>query len=1204
MDAGALRPSLSPTRANCHSPTTDKHVRSSYVYYDMLYAFLDENRFNTSTRVGSVEVVPPQNVSSPSMSIDSELALLRVTSIVSFTARVLDDKGDYTLELTGSDGSHFYGDSTGLLLAVHHFNNGIGSVVEEIAGINETCPIRFVADNFHDSESSQINAVSLLGQQIIASPDRPPSVVFGAYRSDVSKNLAILSGAYKIPLISPLSTSTELSDTLIYRYFGRLVPSDEGAARAAVDYLRSRLDLTHLGVLYVNDSYGRAYFEAIVDASEDLITVKGFPFSYNNVVSEDAKQIAFAVKELASTKYKVFFGIFYDYFYQLIMENAYREKIVGPGYLWLTSDGFSETYLDGREYEAGSPLAVASQGIGILKAEGGRQTPERNTGYDRFTNAWFDQGEDAVSYYNCKQPVSNSIGDTSIYYRADGDFFSSRRLNPTAGAAFVYDSVIAMGLAACQLAGENRTYDNIDGEALFDSFIKQSFEGASGQIKVDSATNTRDPRSAFFVLYNAAGTTENGTTHFKVESVAHSLPNSNGASSVVLWTEVRGKAFIYSDGTIHPPPMLPPIEGEDLNQLNPAVRGAGLALSGLILAGSLFCCCWAYWRRNTRVVKASQLAFLQMICCGTVIMGSTIVTLSVDDSVASKRGCDIACMATPWLLVCGFVFTFSALFSKTWSINQQVFADPNLRRVRISNRDILLPFLTLSSLNTTVLVVWTILAPLEWKRVPLDGTDEFGRGRHSYGTCTEGNAFIPFVAVLLVINLSALLLGNFLSYRARTVSTEHNESMYIGVIMAFMLQGICIGLPLLLLVKEKPPAFFFLQAGFIFAICMCALVLMFVPKIVYLRNHLREKGQSRDVGDKNKSYGKTAEQTTVGVSRRGTWSGSSSFPERAARTSQGKRDKDITKEPMKHPGNDRSGLNTEKKRRDFADEVTCENKDLMDFNTTDQGIRDKDSTQKSMNDSGLVGLCASAPTEKTRRLSLSEELQRFNQKSLQNISRDQQIYERVDCGFSDSESQDFARARNPFLARSFSSPLLTTMKETTDPKGDDQQSLGSHDVSISDDGIAGIAITGFSKADRNEVRRLRERVEHLKQQKLNTQKSAVSLKLLLSNRDANAAETLLDSMMREVEHHSRKTESYDAQGEGGMVHDQSLLETARTQGAASSRQGLMLRTLSSLTSRARNRAALFVSSRAPGLHESAVVVDCDREIGGEATTER
>lgn len=349
------------------------------------------------------------------------------------------------------------------------------------------------------------------------------------------------------------------------------------------------------------------------------------------------------------------------------MKAAYENGIAGPGNVWIVSDGLSESYLDGRRYEEGSPLAIASQGVGILKAEGGRATSgddqQTKSGYDRFSEAWYSQGSDNIDYYNCKQPKNNTIGDPSIYFMAPHDFFTGHNLPPTAGAVFSYDSAIAFGLAACELYNE-RGDAYFNGYDLYQRFVSQSFEGASGQVTIDPKTTSRDPTSAFFVLYNANGVSDReGGTVFSVKTVANSAPNPESTS--VQWVNYNNAVYVYSDGSTVPPDDLPPAEVE-LNQLTTGIRAVGFTVVALVFFLGLYFAIWTKMNRSNRVVKASQPEFLYMICSGAIILGSTIIPLSYDDAIASPSGCDTACMSVSFETVfyksaCPFVIFSTCL---------------------------------------------------------------------------------------------------------------------------------------------------------------------------------------------------------------------------------------------------------------------------------------------------------------------------------------------------------------------------------------------------------------------------------------------------------------------------------------------------------------------------------------------------------------
>ena len=107
------------------------------------------------------------------------------------------------------------------------------------------------------------------------------------------------------------------------------------------------------------------------------------------------------------------------------------------------------------------------------------------------------------------------------------------------------------------------------------------------------------------------------------------------------------------------PLQLPPVnEGKGVNNnYIGALAILGYLIYALIVASSLFLMVWTHLHKETRVVKASQPFFLQMIIGGILIFSSAIIPLSIDDQKNSQKSCDMACMATPWLLTIGFTTT-------------------------------------------------------------------------------------------------------------------------------------------------------------------------------------------------------------------------------------------------------------------------------------------------------------------------------------------------------------------------------------------------------------------------------------------------------------------------------------------------------------------------------------------------------------------
>lgn len=110
-----------------------------------------------------------------------------------------------------------YSASAAAILAMHHFNNGDGSVVQELDGINERCNIRLTTEIIN-TKSSPINAVRELTRMLtrnsnsISEPQ--PCAVLGSQISSVTSKMASVSGVFDLFQVSSSAMSTELEDTV------------------------------------------------------------------------------------------------------------------------------------------------------------------------------------------------------------------------------------------------------------------------------------------------------------------------------------------------------------------------------------------------------------------------------------------------------------------------------------------------------------------------------------------------------------------------------------------------------------------------------------------------------------------------------------------------------------------------------------------------------------------------------------------------------------------------------------------------------------------------------------------------------------------------------------------------------------------------------------------------------------------------------
>jgi competence protein ComGC len=265
----------------------------------------------------------------------------------------------------------------------------------------------------------------------------------------------------------------------------------------------------------------------------------------------------------------------------------------------------------------------------------------------------------------------------------------------------------------------------------------------------------------------------------------------------------------------------------NLHQLGAGIRGYGFTIASLTMVLAVVFAFWSYKNRLSPVVRSSQPLFLVLICLGVFILSSSIFPMAIDDGFASEEACDKACMSIPWLISMGWSILFAALYAKLRRVNLVIRNALAFRSIKVSEKDVMLPFAVLFTCNLVLMTVWTVVDPLIWIRIQTSPTD-------SYGACrvedTNSAAWKVTVSVVAVLNGVALIGANVEAYKARNVDTEFGESNYIGLIMGSYLQVVAVGLPLFFLVNDNPTARFFLSSSMVFLMSISVLLLLFIPK--------------------------------------------------------------------------------------------------------------------------------------------------------------------------------------------------------------------------------------------------------------------------------------------------------------------------------------------------------------------------------------
>ena len=207
-----------------------------------------------------------------------------------------------------------------------------------------------------------------------------------------------------------------------------------------------------------------------------------------------------------------------------------------------------------------------------------------------------------------------------------------------------YDAIIASGLAACSI--QNEFFTNVE---FFDAVTNVNFDGASGKVRLDPTTQTRDVNSVRYAVMNMLTDSE-GSVGDKLlfqsrVATYYDLSRSDNAALQVT-------PFIYADNSTIPPKALPPLE-VDQSLIGQGIRISGLVLCGLTILHAVGWMCFTRYYRRSKFIRGSQPPFLYMLCVGVIVMATSIIPMGLQEPV-STQALDVACMSQLWLLSAGF----------------------------------------------------------------------------------------------------------------------------------------------------------------------------------------------------------------------------------------------------------------------------------------------------------------------------------------------------------------------------------------------------------------------------------------------------------------------------------------------------------------------------------------------------------------------
>mmetsp|Transcript_45961 Transcript_45961/g.111330 ORF Transcript_45961/g.111330 Transcript_45961/m.111330 type:complete len:1269 (+) Transcript_45961:97-3903(+) len=424
--------------------------------------------------------------------------------------------------------------AAGIALAAHQLNVGDGSVIPILNGLSDRCDVKFTV-SFSDTQLDSGVALEHIVDQIgrdEGSPEPRPCAFLGAYTSSNSQPTSIVTSLFGYPQVSGSSTSQELDDIDQHSLFARTVPSDADNAVPMLKYFEDVLHVKRFAVIHVNDAFGNGFVISFRRAAR--IYAPDMEILAIPLLEGAERQAAEELKESGFTY--VFCLAFTNEVHDNLMLAAHELGVAGDGaHTWFFGDSFGGT-LKGRNFEAGSALQKAYNGVGMLEVAGGLPG---DPAYDSFVSELEKlRNPTDLEYLGTLFPQHTAPEYGSSPPFVDDDTFLSTALQSTY-AAFFYEATIALGIAACSAISGN----TLTGQTHFDHLSDGSFTGISGKVAFNTTTGTRDPIGATYRILNYISEDGSGSVAF-TEFTTDKYQNGE-------WGELRD--YIFNDGTNVPP---------------------------------------------------------------------------------------------------------------------------------------------------------------------------------------------------------------------------------------------------------------------------------------------------------------------------------------------------------------------------------------------------------------------------------------------------------------------------------------------------------------------------------------------------------------------------------------------------------------------------------------------------------------------------
>uniref|UniRef100_A0A4W5KE81 Gamma-aminobutyric acid type B receptor subunit 2 n=1 Tax=Hucho hucho TaxID=62062 RepID=A0A4W5KE81_9TELE len=265
-----------------------------------------------------------------------------------------------------------------------------------------------------------------------------------------------------------------------------------------------------------------------------------------------------------------------------------------------------------------------------------------------------------------------------------------------------------------------------------------------------------------------------------------------------------------------------------------------LSTTGLAMLMALSFLFFHIKHHNHWVMKKSSPSMNYLIILGTMLACTSVFLYGLDGSLVTDKVFVMLCPIRTWILSVGYTTTFGALFAKTWRVWTIVKKKEIIEKI-IKDDQLWIIVGGMLLIDLCLLTCWQMVDPLrrtvEEFSLETDPGGEDVNTRHFLEHCESTN-MTKWLAIVYGYKGLLMFLGCFLALRTRHAHVHlHDDSKYIRMSVYHVTVMSIIGASGCFLTQYNPNVQLFIMALVVISCCTCTLCLVFLPKLVKIRDN-------------------------------------------------------------------------------------------------------------------------------------------------------------------------------------------------------------------------------------------------------------------------------------------------------------------------------------------------------------------------------